>query len=123
MCPLDGIGEDQRREQQVQRRAHDVGGDHQLRAREAVGPYAADEQEGDERDGLRPEHEADVRRAAGEVGDEQRERDDDEPVADDARRLREPHVPERRVAKDAELSPHRAHRQMVPATIDIPGDI
>ena len=97
MCQISTApGEDQHREQRVQHEARQVGGDHHLRARQPVGEHAADEDEADERDGVRREHEADV---AGrpDLGDVERQRDEHDPVADRAGALREEQVPERSV--------------------------
>ena len=55
---LDGAGEDQHREQRVQREADQVGDDHHAVARQPVGPHAADQQERDERQRRRREHDA-----------------------------------------------------------------
>jgi len=80
---------------------HDVGGHHQARPRQAIGPDATDQEERDQRQHLRREHDADVGGAAGEVRHEQREGDDHDAVAEHAGARREPQVPERGVAQDA----------------------
>ena len=63
---LDAAGEDQRRQQRVQREAHEVGHDHHAVARQAVGPHAAEQEEADQRQRVRREHEPEVGRRAGE---------------------------------------------------------
>ena len=54
--------QDQDREHRVQRRAGEVGGDHDPVAREPVGPHAAEQQQRDQRHGLRGQHEPEVGR-------------------------------------------------------------
>jgi hypothetical protein len=85
----------------VQAGADDVRRDHQPRPRQAVGPDPADQEERHQRDQLRPEHDADVGGVAGQVRDEQRQRDDHDAVAHHARPLREPEVPEGGVPQDS----------------------
>ena len=95
-------GDDQHREQRVQREAHEVGRDDDAMARQAVGEDAADEQEADQRQAVGGEDEAEVGRAAGQLDDEQRERDRDDAIADDARRVGEPQQAKVAVAQDAQ---------------------
>ena len=109
---LDGAGEDQHRQQRVQREAHEVGDDHHPVARQPVGPHAADQQEADERQRVRREHDADVGRRA-DLGDVQRERDEHDAVADRARRLAEQTVGSRGGAE------HVPARHAIMAAMDV----
>ena len=86
----------------MQDEAHEVGGDDDAVARQAVGDHAADEHEGDEREAVGAQDEAEVGRAAGEVDDEERQRDGDDVVAHDARGLPEPEQAEVPVTQDAQ---------------------
>ena len=88
------------RQQSVQHGADHVGGDHHAVALEPVGPHAADQHEQDERDRVRRQHEPDVGRRA-DLGHVQRERDEDDRVAEAARARRQPQEPELTVAEDA----------------------
>ena len=125
---LDGVGEDQQREQRVERGARDVGAEHQPRARQPVRPDAADQEERDEREHLRAEHDSHLGRVVRQVRHEQRERDDHDAVAHRAGGLGEPEVAEVVVPQDAEaLShgpeaiPHRAPGTLTrPPMTDLP---
>ena len=56
----------------------------------------------DERDRVGGQDEAEVGRLAGQVDDEQRQRDGDDPVAEHAREAGQPEQPEVAVAEDCE---------------------
>jgi hypothetical protein len=86
----------------VQHEAHEVGHDGDEVARQPIREDAADEQEGDQRQAVRGQDEAEVGRAARQVDDEQRERDRDDAIADDARRVGEPQQAKVAVAQDAQ---------------------
>jgi hypothetical protein len=94
----------------VQREAHEVGRHDDPVARQPVGEHAADEQEGHERQAVGGEHGTEIRGAAGEIDDEERERDDDDRVADAARSLPEPQQAKVAVAQDAQEPAQTAHR-------------
>jgi hypothetical protein len=89
----------------VQAEADQVGGDHDEVPRQPVRPHAADEHEADERHRVAGEHDPDVARRA-DVGHVERERDEDDPVAERARAGGQPQQPELAMAKDR---PHRVH--------------
>ena len=105
----DLAGDDQQRQQRVQRKAREVGRDDEPVARQAVGDDAADEQEADERQAVGRQHEAEVGRAARQVDDEQRERDADDVVAERARRVGEPQQAKVAVAKDSQQVTQGGH--------------
>ena len=74
----------------MQREPGEVGDNHHALAREAVGPDATDQEETNERQRLGGEHKAEICRTSGAVDHEQRHRNGDDAIAEDARRLREP---------------------------------
>ena len=104
-CQISTVaGEDQDGEQRVQAEADQVGGDDHEVARQPVGPDAADQQEADQRHRVAREHDPDVARRA-DVRDVDRERDEDQPVAECARALAEQQQPEVAVTEQAPHHP------------------
>ena len=97
---LDAAGEDQRGEQRVQREADQVGRDHHAVARQPVGPDAAERDERHHRQRRGGQHDPDVRRRA-DLGHVQRQRDEDDLVADHARGLAAEQVAEVGLPEDA----------------------
>ena len=106
----DRAGEDQHRDEGVQDRADRVRGDHDPVARQSIGPHPAEQEQADERQRLRAEHEPEVRGRARPLRDEDRDRHDDDPVADVAGGLTEEQVSEVGVAQDAEGLTHGSTR-------------
>jgi hypothetical protein len=88
--------------------ADEVGGDHQRAARQAVGPDAADEQEGDERDRAGREHDAEVGRRAGRLQHREGECHADHAVAEQRDRLAEEEQPERALSQRLEPPAHHS---------------
>jgi hypothetical protein len=80
----------QQRQGAVQRCPDQVAGDHHRLPRQPVRNHATDQQEQDEGQDIRGKHDTDVARVAGQPGDEQPDRDNQQAVADHARRLTEP---------------------------------
>ena len=85
-----------------------IGRDHQRAPREPVGPHAADEQEGDERDRARRQHDAEVGRRARQLEHGERERDADHAVAEQGHRLAEEQQPERPLPQRLEPPVHQS---------------
>ena len=106
----------------MQREAHEVGHDDDEVARHPVGEHAAEQQEADQRHAVGREHDAEVGRAPGQVDDEQRERDRDDAIADDARRVGEPQQAKVAVAQNAQELAQAGHgdveRGMASADVD-----
>ena len=107
---LDLAREDQRREQRVERRTDQVGHDHHDMTWQAIRPHAAEEQERDQRRSSCSQDEAKVSRIAGAVGNEERKRDEDQRIADRARRLARPQPSVVAVAQHARRLPESPHR-------------
>src|SRR5918994_6952309 len=79
--------------------AHQVGGDHQPPALEAVAQHPRDQQRGDHRKRPGEAQQAERRRLVRDVEDEPRDRDQIDAVADQRNGLAEPEQPEVAVAK------------------------
>ena len=97
---LDPAGEDQRREQRVEREADQVGRDHHPVTRQPIRPDPAEQQERDHRQRGGGQHDADVGGRA-DVGHIQRERDEHDLVADGAGGLTDEEVAEVSLGEDA----------------------
>ncbi len=102
-------GEDERREQGMQCRAHQVRGDDDPLPRQPIGPHPAEQQQGDERERLRAEHEPEIRRRAGALRDVQGERDEHDAVANDAGGLTEEQISKVWEAQNAQIRTHGTH--------------
>ena len=96
-----GAGENEHGQRRVKRGARQVGGDHDPVAGQAIRPHAAEQQQHHERQRLRSEHQSEVGRRPGAQRDEQRQRHDDDAVADHAGRLAEEQISEVLVAQNA----------------------
>lgn len=102
----DAAREDQDRDGQVQPGPDCVGREHDLLARQPVGPHPAEQHQRDHRQRLRRQHEPEVGRRPGLARDEQRQRDDHDLVADRAGGLAEEQITEVLVAQQAPVRTH-----------------
>jgi hypothetical protein len=101
-------GEDQHCQDRVERGPREVGRDHDPLARDAVGPHAAEEDQGDQRQGLGGQHHAEIRCRAGPLSDVESQRNDHDLIADGARRLAKEQVSKISVAQNAQVLRHHA---------------
>ena len=108
-------GENQRGQDTVQSGTGEVGDDHDPVAGQSVGPDAPEQDQHDEGKRLRGQHQSEVGRRPGALGDVERQGDDHGLVADRAGRLPQEQEAKVSVAQDAQVG---AHGQSIAGSIN-----
>jgi hypothetical protein len=87
------VRDQEHRQEELDDAADPVRRQHHELARKAVGPHASDEEQHDAHERPRAEDEAELRGAAAHVEDGERERDEDQPIAERGGAAAEPYEP------------------------------